>query len=109
MLEYFKDEKAASKGDSPKGVINIRDVVSVQRVSDKKQTFEILCPGVGYRLMANSEAEADEWTETIKKFILYKRDDGNITNGMKSMSLGRVQGSPGLTHLAPPLRDRVLL
>ena len=93
ILEFYKDEKAASKGDTPKGFINIHDVVTVQRVIDKKQSFEILCPGIGYRLMANSELEADEWTEAIRNHISYKRDDGT-----KSLSLTRVQGSASHNH-----------
>lgn len=111
VLEYYKDEKSASRGDAPKGLINIRDVVTVQRVMEKKQSFEILCPGVGYRLMANSDLEADEWTQAIRNHICYKREIGN--NGVKSLSLGRVQGSNtgGHGHLTPPLhhdRQRAL-
>ena len=88
VLEYYKDEKTASKGDAPKGFINVHDVVEVNRVRDKKQTFEILCPGVGYKLMANSEAEADEWAATLQKLTLYRRDN------TKSLSLQRVSSSP---------------
>ena len=75
VLEYYKDEKAASKCDNPKGFINIADVVEVQRQADKKQILEILCPGVAYRLMANSEADAEDWTETLRTLILYRRGD----------------------------------
>ena len=76
LLEFYKDEKSASRRESPKGFINVHDVVEVQRVPDKKQTFEILCPGLGYRLMANSEVETDEWMEALKKLILYRK--GNM-------------------------------
>lgn len=107
LLEFYKDEKAASKGDAPKGFINIRDVVSVHRLPDKKQSFEILCPGIGYRLSANSELEADEWTAAIRTHICYKREDV-ITNGVKSLSLTRVQsaGNHQHAHLTPPLQER---
>lgn len=104
LLEFHKDEKTASNGNSPKGFINIRDVVSVHRLPGKKQSFEILCPGIGYRLSANSELEADEWTAAIRAHICYKREDV-VANGTKSLSLNRVQSS-GHAHLTPPLHDR---
>ena len=89
LLEYYKDEKAAAKGaDSIKGFINVHDVVEVRRVPEKKQTFEILCPGVGYRLMANSEVEADEWTNALKKLTLYRKDN------LKPLSLQRTSSTP---------------
>ena len=83
LLEFYRDEKSATKGESPKGFINILDVVEVERLREKKQTFELLCPGVAHRLVANSEAEADEWAEVIRKLILYRRDD------FRSLSLPR--------------------
>ena len=43
-------------------------------MTEKKHMFEILCPGVGHRLMANSEVEADEWTDALRKLILYRKD-----------------------------------
>lgn len=89
LLEYYKDEKAAAKGaEAIKGFINVHDVVDVRRVPNKKQTFEILCPGVGYRLMANSEVEADEWTGALKKLTLYRKDN------LKPLSLQRTTSSP---------------
>ena len=95
LLEYYKDEKAAAKGaNSIKGFINVHDVVDVRRVAEKKQTFEILCPGVGYRLMANSEVEADEWTDALKKLILYRKDN------LKTHSLQRPT-SPPADNLEP--------
>ena len=75
------------KGEAPKGFINVHDVVEVQRVADKKQMFEILCPGVGYRLMANSEAEADEWTETLRKLILYRKEAASLPSTHSQSSL----------------------
>ena len=99
LLEYYKDEKAAAKGaESIKGFINVHDVVDVRRVPEKKQTFEILCPGVGYRLMANSEVEADEWTEALKKLTLYRKDN------LKSLSLQRTTSTP--TDPNEPSRDQ---
>ena len=101
MFEYYKDEKAAGRGDAPKGFINVYDVVAVQRVPEKKQMFEILCPGVAYRLMANSDLEADEWTAALSKLILYRKDD------VKSHSLRRIPSSP--THMETiPERHRTL-
>ncbi len=104
VLEYYKDERAASKGDAPKGVINIRDVVLVHRyrVADKKQSFEILCPGIGYRLMANSELEADEWTSAIQSHICYKRDDGIGTRiNPYPHSLDETHGTVGMSERLP--------
>ena len=76
ILENYKDEKSALKGETPKGFVNVFDVVEVLRLSDKKQCFQLLCPGIAHRLMANSEAEADEWADCIRKQILYRRDIG---------------------------------
>ena len=98
VLEFYKDEKSACRGDTPKGFINIRDVVTVRRVVERRQCFEILCPGLGYRLIANSELEADEWTQAISRLICYKRDDPGLSNGMKSLSLTRVLGGAGHAH-----------
>ena len=114
VLEIYKDEKSVSKGDSPKGYIDIHNVVSAQRVmAGKKQSFEILCPGIGYRLMANSELEADEWMHAIQRHILYKRDaysssSSTLTSStpgmadtsaaMKALSLNRVKSHSGHTH-----------
>ena len=89
LLEYYKDEKAAAKGaDSIKGFINVHDVVDVRRVPEKKQMFEILCPGVGYRLMANSEVEADEWTDALKKLTLYRKDN------LRPLAIQRTASTP---------------
>lgn len=73
-LDIFKDEKAASKGEPMKGCILMEQVVEVQRVNDKKQTFEILCPGTGHKFIANSEAEADEWVNILHKLKSYRKD-----------------------------------
>ncbi len=114
ILEIYKDEKSVSKGEGPKGLIDICNVVTVQRVTSKKQTFEILCPGVGYKLMANSDLEVDEWMQAIHNHITYKRDNGgkggagyltssssapamipqDQANGLRTNSLGR--SYPGL-------------
>ncbi len=93
VLEYYKDEKTATKGEPPKGFINVYDVVAVKRVPDKKQMLEILCPGVAYRLSANSDLEATEWTQTLSKLILYRKD--NIKP--HSLSMRRIPSSP--THM----------
>ena len=75
ILEIYKDEKAVSKGDSCKGCIDVSSVVDAHRVLvGKKQSFEILCPGIGYRFMATSEVEADEWTRAIQRHIMYKKE-----------------------------------
>ena len=103
LLEYYKDEKAAAKGaDSIKGFINVHDVVDVRRVPDKKQMFEILCPGVGYRLVANSEVEADEWTDALKKLTLYRKDSAN----QKTLSLQRTGSTPSAPDQTEPIRER---
>ena len=83
ILEYFKDERSWIRREPPKGFINVRDIVEVLRVQDKKQTLEFLCPGVGYRLMANSEADADDWAEAVRKLIVYRKD-------VRSMSFPRM-------------------
>lgn len=83
ILEHFKDEKSWSRREPSKGFINVQEIVEVIRVQDKKQTLELLCPGIGYRLMAYSEADADDWVEAIKKLIVYRKD-------VRSMSFPRI-------------------
>ena len=97
VLEYFKDEKSWTKREPPKGFINVREIVQVQRLPDKKQSFELLCPGMGYRLMANSEAEADDWATAIQKLIVYRKD-------FRSLSLPRISQGGGSSPLSssPP-------
>jgi len=73
-LDFYKDEKAASKGEQSKGAILMEEVVEVQRTMDKKQTFEILCPGIGHKLTASSDAEADEWVEIMRKLKSYRKE-----------------------------------
>ena len=60
--------------ESPKGFINVHDIVKVHRITERKQSFDILCPGLGYRFMANSDVEADEWVHTIQGLILYRKE-----------------------------------
>ena len=91
MLEYFKDEKSASRREPPKGFINVRDIVEVERLADKKQTFELLCPGVAHRLMANSEAEADDWAAALRQLIVYRKGD------LQTLSLQRILSQGGNT------------
>ena len=74
LLEIYRDEKAASKPDPPKAFINVHDVVEVHRITERKQSFEVLCPGLGYKFMANSDVEADEWVQALRKLILYRRE-----------------------------------
>ena len=74
QLDIYKDEKAASKGEPTKGCILMEQVVEVQRTVDKKQTFEILCPGTGHKFTANSEAEADEWVNILRKLKSYRKE-----------------------------------
>ena len=98
ILEYFKDERSWTRREPPKGFINVQDIVEVLRVPEKKQTIEFLCPGVGYRLMANSEADADDWAEVVKKLIIYRKD-------IHSMSFPRVVsqgGSSSSLSSSPP-------
>ena len=73
-LDIYKDEKAASKGEPTKGCIKMEQVVEVQRTNDKKQTFEILCPGIGHKFVANSEAEADDWVNVLHKLKSYRKE-----------------------------------
>lgn len=73
-LDIYKDEKTASKGEAPKGCIKMEQVVEVQRTSDRRQTFEILCPGTGHKFTANSEAEADEWVNVLHKLKSYHKE-----------------------------------
>ena len=104
MLEYYKDEKTATKGEAPKGFINVYDVVAVQRVPEKKQMLEILCPGVAYRLTANSDLEATEWTQALSRLILYRKDNIKPPH---SLSMRRIPSSP--THMETiPERHRTL-
>lgn len=99
-------------------------------MAGKKQSFEILCPGIGYKLMAHSELEADEWTQAIQRHILYRRYPSSSSSSpslsssspavlvpgaaMKSLSLSRVQGLPGHTHphhghhMTNPIHERQL-
>ena len=65
----------------------MHDVVEVQRVPDKKQTFEILCPGLGYRLMANSEVETDEWMEALKRLILYRKGNTPLVSHSQPLAI----------------------
>ena len=94
ILEYFKDEKSAARGDQSRGFINIHKVIEIQRVADKKQMFELLCPGLSYRLAAGSDMEANEWVEAIKKFSLpvYHHDD------MRTLSLQHLGTVPPLSQ-----------
>ena len=92
QLDIYKDEKAASKGESAKGCIKMDQVVEVQRTNDKKQTFEILCPGVGHKFTANSEAEADDWVNVLHKLKSYHKerlhpDPINILNQSQSSNM----------------------
>lgn len=73
-LDVYKDEKAASKGEPTKSCIKMEQVVEVQRTNDRKQTFEILCPGTGHKFTANSEAEADEWVNILHKLKSYRKE-----------------------------------
>lgn len=74
LIQIFKDEKAAARQESPKSYINVHDIVEVRRIVERRQSFEVLCPGVGYRFMAHSDVEADEWVHAIRGLILYRRD-----------------------------------
>ena len=69
-------------------------MVEVERLHDKKQSFELLCPGVAHRFMANSEAEADEWADLIRQLVSYRRDG---IRSVSSLSLPRVPSSPGFS------------
>ncbi len=65
--------------------------------------FEILCPGVAYRLIANSDLEANEWTQALSRLILYRKD--NVKG--HSLSMRRIPSSP--THMETiPERHRTL-
>lgn len=96
ILEYFKDERSAAKGEPPKGFINVLDVVEVQR-PDRRQCFELLCPGLAHRLMANSEAEADDWADMLRKQLLYRKDN------LKTVSLQRIMTHPPMGGTRSPL------
>ena len=74
LLEIFKDEKAAARQEPPKSFINVHDIVEVRRVAERRHSFEVLCPGLGYRFMTHSDVEADEWVLAIQGLILYRRD-----------------------------------
>lgn len=74
LIEIFKDEKTAARQEPPKSFINVHYIVEVHRVVERRQSFEVLCPGLGYRFMAHSDVEADEWVHAIRGLILYRRD-----------------------------------
>ena len=74
LIEIYKDERAAARNEPAKASINVHDIVKVHRVVERKQSFEVLCPGIGYRFMANSDVEADEWVTSLGGLILYRRD-----------------------------------
>ena len=85
----------------PKGSINVHDIVKVIRVADRKQSFEILCPGVGYRFMANSDVEADEWVTSISGLILYRRE----TPSLCSPPLPGLTQPVSISHTLPIFTD----
>ena len=80
LIEIFKDERAAARMESPKAAINVHDIVQVHRVVERKQSFELLCPGLGYRFMANSDVEADEWVTRIRGLILYRKETPSLSS-----------------------------
>ena len=90
-MDFFRDEKSASKGEQCRNSLNVASVVEAQRVTEKRQTFELLCPGVSHRFQANSEAETDDWVADIKNLIVYRKD----TSPSRSLSL------PATTHHHP--------
>lgn len=94
ILENYKDEKSALRGESPKGFINVYQVVDVRRSMDKKQCFELLCPGIAHRLMANSEADADEWVDSLRKLNLFRKEDIRSLSLQRIMTQPMVSGSP---------------
>lgn len=105
VLEFYKDERSATKGDAPKGFINVHDIVEVHRIVEKKQTLEILCPGVGYRMMASSEAETDDWVEALKKLICYRKEGPSTLNRLQPVSSFDIPPSPKSPkspHTSPP-------
>ncbi|XP_019849803.1 PREDICTED: uncharacterized protein LOC109580748 isoform X1 [Amphimedon queenslandica] len=116
FLEHYKDEKTALKGDPPKGFINVLQVVDIRKAQDKRQCFELLCPGIAHRLMANSQSEADEWVDSIRKMCIYQGEDSNG----KALSLQRLMhqplsgtntplsGSPPKLHSQSPAASRSL-
>lgn len=56
--------------------------------------------------MANSEVEADEWTDALKKLTLYRKDNvsaSTSSNNLKSLSLQRTASSPSTA--ADPLEQ----
>ena len=79
LIEIFKDERAAARLEAPKAAINVHDIVEVHRVVERKQSFELLCPGRGYRFMANSDVEADEWVASIRGLTLYRREPPSLS------------------------------
>lgn len=104
------------KGDPPKGFINVLQVVDIRKAQDKRQCFELLCPGIAHRLMANSQSEADEWVDSIRKMSIYQGEDSNG----KALSLQRLihqplsgmhtplSGSPPKLHSQSPATSRSL-
>lgn len=52
--------------------------------------------------MANSEVEADEWTDALKKLTLYRKDNANL----KALSLQRTASSPPTADSLEQVRER---
>lgn len=73
-MDFFKDEKTASRREEPRNSLSVSSIVEAQRATEKKQTFDLLCPGVSHRFQASSEAEADDWVAAVKNLIVYRKD-----------------------------------
>lgn len=95
-MDFFKDEKTASRGEEPRNSLNVSSIVEAQRATEKKQTFDLLCPGVSHRFQTSSEAEADEWVTAVKNLIVYRKDDLRSSSSSLILSQLNVQHHPSL-------------
>lgn len=99
-MDFFKDEKTASRGEEPRNSLSVSSIVEAQRATEKKQSFDLLCPGVSHRLQASSEAEADEWVTVVKELIVYRKDDQHSSTS--SLTIPELNAHPHPNLPTPP-------
>ena len=101
-MDFFKDEKTAARGEEPRNSLNVSSIVEAQRATEKKQTFDLLCPGVSHRFQASSEAEADDWVTAVKNLIVYRKDVQSSSPSSSSLTLPVLSVQPHPNLPTPP-------
>ena len=105
-MDFFKDEKTASRGEEPRNSLSVSSIVEAQRATEKKQTFDLLCPGVSHRFQASSEAEADDWVAAVKNLIVYRKDVHHSSPTSLTLPMLSVHSQPH--HCFPTLTDNAV-